>query len=154
MTNDAQFTTESARQAAAADELGEWVRRFLVSPGSDNPGLAEILSDPPRSWLGPVEIPLDQLHRLAGPPGHPVMEAVDDDAWREDVRQLAAKIREGHEAAPVVATYRGDRVVLEDGNHRVEALREAGEARAWAVIAFDDDAARDGFIERTEAPMS
>ena len=42
-------------------------------------------------------------------------------------------------------------LVLEDGNHRVEALRRAGEERAWTVIAFPDDATRDRFIERAES---
>jgi hypothetical protein len=149
--SDEDFTTESAREAAARDELDGWVSRFLASPGSDNPVLGEMLSDPPRSWLGPVEIPLDQLNRLAGPPGHPVLEEVDDHEWRDDVDDLADVIEDGHEPAPVVASYRDGDLVLEDGNHRVEALRRAGEERAWTVIAFDDDAARDQFVERSES---
>ena len=149
--SDEDFTTESAREAAARDELDGWVSRFLASPGSDNPVLGEMLSDPPRSWLGPVEIPLDQLNRLAGPPGHPVLEEVDDHEWRDDVDDLADVIEDGHEPAPVVASYRDGDLVLEDGNHRVEALRRAGEDRAWAVIAFDDDATRDQFVERSES---
>ena len=51
----------------------------------------------------------------------------------------------------MVASYRDGDLVLEDGNHRVEALRRAGEERAWAVIAFDDDATRDRFVERSES---
>ena len=149
--SDEDFTTESAREAAARDELDGWVSRFLASPGSDNPVLGEMLSDPPRSWLGPVEIPLDQLNRLAGPPGHPVLEEVDDHEWRDDVDDLADVIEDGHEPAPVVASYRDGDLVLEDGNHRVEALRRAGEERAWTVIAFPDDATRDRFIERAES---
>jgi hypothetical protein len=151
MSDDQQFTTESAREAAARDDLADWVRRFLASPGSDNPVLAEMLSDPPRSWLGPVEVPIDQLGRLAGPPGHPVLEEVDDHEWREDVQDLAEIIDDGHEPAPVVASYKDGDLVLEDGNHRVEALRRAGEERAWTVIAFPDDATRDRFIERSES---
>ena len=150
MTDEEQFTIETARQAAAEERLGEWVTRFLASPGSDNAELAEMLSEPPRSWMGPVEIPLDQLHRLAGPRGHPVLEPVDDEEWRGDVDDLAGKVDQGHQAAPVIATHKGDHLMLEDGNHRVEALRRAGEPRAWVVIAFPDDAARDQFIERTE----
>jgi hypothetical protein len=36
-------------------------------------------------------------------------------------------------------------LVLEDGNHRVEALRRAGSNQAWAVIGFVDPEERDRF---------
>ncbi len=39
---------------------------------------------------------------------------------------------------------------LEDGNHRVEALRRAGVGRTWTIIGFDDPDARDRFIARSE----
>ena len=148
---DEVFTIDTAREAAARDDLAAWVARFLASPGSDNPVLGELLTDPPRSWLGPVLIPLDQLNRLAGPPGHPVLEEVEDHEWRDDVQELAEKIDDHTSVAPVVATYEDGELKLEDGNHRVEALRRAGETEAWAVVAFDDDATRDRFIEQSEA---
>ncbi|HEX2576570.1 MAG TPA: ParB/Srx family N-terminal domain-containing protein [Aquihabitans sp.] len=146
------FSIEGARAAASRDELAEWVARFLASPGSDNPILAQMLADPPRSWLGPVQLPLDQLNRLAGPPDHPVLCPVDDDEWRDDVQELAEEIEGGAvEPPPIVVTFKDEQLVVEDGNHRLEALRRAGEEQAWAVVAFDDDAARDHFVERTAA---
>ena len=148
---DEVFTIDTAREAAARDELGAWVARFLASPGSDNAALGELLTDPPRSWLGPVLVPLDQLNRLAGPPGHPVLEEVEEHEWRDDVQELAEEIDDHTSVAPVVASYEDGQLKLEDGNHRVEALRRAGETEAWTVVAFDDDATRDRFIERSEA---
>ncbi|HEX7131496.1 MAG TPA: histidine phosphatase family protein [Iamia sp.] len=148
------FSTASARQAAACDDLGDWVRAFLASPGSDNAELAAQLSDSPRCWIGPVEVPLDQLHRLAGPPDHPVLEPVADHEWRDDVEDLADEVVDGHEPPPVVATFSDDRLVLEDGNHRVEALRRAGVDEAWTVIGFEDADARDRFIARSERTPS
>ena len=148
---DDAFSTTSARQAAARDELDDWVRAFLASPGSDNAVLAEQLTDSPRWWIGPVAVPLDQLHRLAGPPDHPVMEPVADHEWRDDVDDLADEVEDGHEPPPVVATFSDDRLVLEDGNHRVEALRRAGVEEAWTVIGFDDAKARDDFIARSQS---
>ena len=38
------------------------------------------------------------------------------------------------------------KLVLEDGNHRVEALRRAGVDLTWAVVAFDDPTERDRFV--------
>jgi hypothetical protein len=149
MTAEEQFTVDSAREAAERDDLAAWVARFLASPGSDNPLLAEILTDPPRCWIGPVRLRLDQLHRLAGPPEHPVVVAVDDDEWRDDVAELGEKVEEGFEPPPMVVTFRNGHLELEDGNHRAEALRRAGEEEAWAVVSFHDPAERDRFLERS-----
>ena len=140
------FTADSARQAADRDELGRWVQDFLASPGSDNAELGKQLCDPPRSWLGPVHLPIDQLHRLAGPEDAPVVEVLDEDEWRDDVEDLARRIQDGLEPAPVVVSHREGQLVLEDGNHRVEALRRAGQDVTWAVIAFDDPDERENFV--------
>jgi hypothetical protein len=152
VNTDQEFTPEAARAAARRDELGEWVARFLASPGSDNAELAELLAETPRWWLGPVQVPLGQLNRLAGPPGAPVLETMAEDEWRDDVDELAADIENDHEPPPVIVTHDDGRLVLEDGNHRVEALRRAGVDEAWAVIGFDTPAARDLFLARSGTP--
>jgi hypothetical protein len=136
---------EAAREAAERDELDAWVARFLASPGSDNAALAARLSGRPRWWLGPVRVPVDQLQRLAGPPDAPVLCPVDEDYWRDDVDKMADRIEGRWEPPPVIVSYRDGKLVLEDGNHRVEGLRRAGKDQAWAVIAFEDPGARDGF---------
>jgi hypothetical protein len=151
MTDHRDFSLGGARAAAAADDLAAWVRDFLGSDGSDNAELGHHLADTTRCWIGPVLLPFSQLHRLAGPAGDPVLCPVEEHEWRDDVAELADKIDEGLEPPPVVVSARGDQLVLEDGNHRVEALRQAGHRRSWAVIGFDDVGARDRFIERSEA---
>jgi hypothetical protein len=149
MTDPQPYTVTTARAAAERGELGPWVAEFLSSPGSDNAPLGHILTNPPRSWIGPLQLPLDQLHRLAGPPDHPVLVALDDDEWRDDVEDLAEKVDEGWEPPPMIVTYRDGQLVLEDGNHRVEGMRRAGETSAWSVVSFEDDAERDAFEVRT-----
>jgi hypothetical protein len=148
MTHREDFSIEAARRAAERDELGPWVARFLASPGSDNELLAQGLTHPPRSWIGPVRLPLDELHRLAGPPDHPVLVPVDEDYWGDDVDEMEDKVEDGWEPPPLIVTCRGDRLELEDGNHRAEGLRRAGEHEAWAVVSFDTDGERDRFLER------
>lgn len=145
MSTPNPFTVDAARAAAERGELEEFVARFLASPGSDNAELAGILAERNRWWTGPVELPIDQLHRLAGPPGDPVLVAVDDDYWRDDVEELGEKVEEGWEPPPVVVTFRDDQLVLEDGNHRVEGMRRAGETTAWAVVGFPSEADRERF---------
>jgi hypothetical protein len=152
MSSGQEYTTDSAREAAGRDQLEDWVARFLSSPGSDNGGLAHLLTaERPLAWLGPVQLPLDQLHRLAGPPDQPVLTPVEDHEWRDDVDDLARRIEEGHEPAPVIVSHQGDHLRLEDGNHRVEALRRAGIDQAWAVIGFEDPDERERFVARSEA---
>ena len=94
-----------------------------------------------------MRLPTDKLHRLAGPPDAPVLCPVDDDYWRDDVDDMADRIGTTRqwEPPPVVVTHRDGQLVLEDGNHRVEGLRRAGEDHVWAVVAFDDPAERDRF---------
>jgi hypothetical protein len=144
-----RFSVDTARAAAERDQLGAWVTDFLASPGSDNAELAAGLSGSPRWWLGPVELPLDQLNRLAGPPGSPVLEVVEEDEWRDDVDDLARKIEEGHKTPPVVVSYRDGELVVEDGNHRLEALRRAGRNDAWAVVGFEDEGELERFVSRS-----
>ena len=151
MSTDDRYSTDGARAAAERDELEEWVATFLASPGSDNAELAAGLTRKPRWWLGPVQVPLDRLNRLAGPPGHPVLETVDDHEWRDDVDDLAGRVEDGHEPPPVIATHDDGELVLEDGNHRVEALRRAGVDQAWTVIGFESPEARDAFVARAGA---
>jgi hypothetical protein len=152
MTDDRDLTVEAARQAAVAEDLPAWVHRFLCSPGSDNPVLADALMEPPRAWLGPVEIPLDQLHRLAGPEGHPVLRPVEEDDWRDDVAELAEKVDDGEvEPPPVIASHRDGQLVLEDGNHRVEAMRRAGREQAWTIVAFESEDERARFMDASAA---
>jgi hypothetical protein len=148
MDTDEDHSVDAARAAAARDELGPWVVDFLASPGSDNAALGEALATSHRWWMGPVELPLDRLHRLAGPPGQPVVEVVEDDEWRDDVDDLAGKVEGGLEPPPVVVTYRRDldQLVVEDGNHRLEAIRRTGQDRAWAVVGFETEEELNGFI--------
>lgn len=145
MSHGHEHSVDAARAAAERGELAEWVRQFLASPGSDNAPLGAQLTEQERWWIGPVQVPIKKLARLAGPPGHPVLEPLDDDEWRDDVDELEDRVDEGWEPPPVIVTYRDGQLALEDGNHRVEGLRRAGETEAWAVIAFDSAADRDRF---------
>jgi hypothetical protein len=144
---DEQYSVDTARHAAARDDLGTWVSEFLASPGSDNAELAELLAQTPRQWIGPIELPLDRLHRLAGPPDAPVLCPVDDDFWRDDVEEMAELVEETPwEPPPVVVTFRDGQLVVEDGNHRIEALRRAGRRDAWAVVGFERGEDLDRFL--------
>jgi hypothetical protein len=153
MSHDDEFSLESAREASEEGRLEQWVSDFLRSPGSDNAPLADELADESLSWLGPIQIPLGDLHRLAGAEGEPVLEVVDEDDWRDDVDDMEDEIDDGWVPPPLVATYDSvnDQLVLEDGNHRAEGLRRADEEEAWTVIGFENDEQRDRFAASESA---
>lgn len=140
-----QYSVESARSAAEQGRLADWVGQFLASPGSDNPALAEQLGRELSWWAGPVKLPLRQLHRLAGPPGDPVLCPVDEDYWDERVDAFDDIAEEGKDPPPVIVAYRQGQFALEDGNHRVEGVRRAGRQTAWAVVGFAQQEERDRF---------
>jgi hypothetical protein len=136
-THGHPFSVASARAAAERGQLGGWVSDFLASPGSDNAPLAELLASRIRTWIGPVEVPIDELNRLAGPPDAPVLCAVDEEAWDDRVDHMEERIDDGWEPPPVIVTSNDGQLVLEDGNHRVESLRRNGRDHAWAVVGFE-----------------
>jgi hypothetical protein len=146
MTDRHDFSVGSARKAAERDELDAWVADFLSSPGSDNAPLASELSQGRRWWIGPVRLPFDRLHRLAGPEGEPVLCPVDEDDWGDRVDDMKEQVEEGWEPPPLIVSYRGGQLVLEDGNHRIESLRRTGADDAWAVVSFEDPNERDQFV--------
>ena len=147
-TDDVPFemTVEGARAAAAADDLGAWVRAYLSTDGSDNEVLGEQLDEVKNVWIGPLVISFDRLHRLAGPADQPTLERLTDDDI-ETVEGMEESIEEGWEPGPLVASFSEDHLVLEDGNHRVEGLRRAGNDGYWTIIGFADEAERARYEE-------
>jgi hypothetical protein len=140
------FTVDSARDAAGRGALAAWVRGFLASPGSDNAELGRLLAERPGIWVGPMRLPIDRLHRLAGPADAPVLCPVDEDEWRDDVEEMRHCVEDGWVPPPVVVTFRDKQFVVEDGNHRIESMRRAGEVAAWSVVHVPDPADLDHLV--------
>jgi FMN phosphatase YigB (HAD superfamily) len=141
-----RFTLASAVAAAEADQLPLWVGEFLASRGSDNATLAAGLAQDRHWWLGPVELPIDRLERRAGPEDD-VPCPIEPEEWAEDVAGMRASLQEGWDPPPILVEHRDGRLLVEDGNHRVEALRRTGASRVWAVVWGDDPAERDPLAE-------
>src|SRR5436190_20915466 len=139
-----RFSLETARQAAAANRTAIWVGEFLASRGSDNAVLAAALARKEHWWLGPIRVPLDDLVRLAGPEDDALVP-IDEEEWEGDVDDMAQSIEEGWEPPPLLAEFQDGRLLLQDGNHRYEALQREGAPDAWVLVFFDDPADRDRF---------
>ena len=142
-----RFDLASARAAATRDETARWVGAFLASRGSDNAILAAALAQRPHWWAGPVRIPLRDLVRLAGPEPDALVR-VPRDEWEGDVEDMQESLDEGWEPPPLIAEYRDGQLLLQDGNHRYDALARERAPTAWVLVYFDDPATRDTFAAR------
>jgi hypothetical protein len=140
-----RFDLRGAQRAAAEGETARWVGEFLASRGSDNAVLAAALAQRRHWWLGPVELPIDDLVRLAGPEDDALVP-IDEREWEADVQSMEESVESGWQPPPLLAEYQDGRVLLQDGNHRYEALNREGAATAWVLVYFDDPAARDTFV--------
>src|SRR4051794_24132293 len=139
-----EFSLASARAAAADGRTAIWVGEFLASRGSDNEILAAALAQRPHWWVGPIRVPLDDLVRLAGPEADALVP-IEPEEWEGDVGEMEESIDHGWEPPPLLAEYQDGRLLLQDGNHRYEALDREGIGEAWVLIYFDDPAACDAF---------
>ncbi len=131
------FSLASAVAAADDDRLASWVGEFLASRGSDNAALAAGLAKDQHWWLGPLLVPVDDLVRLAGPEDEALCP-IEPEQWEGDVEAMEESIDAGWEPPPLLAQFRDGRLLLQDGNHRYEALVRAGARDAWVLVWFDD----------------
>lgn len=145
MRRDRRFSLASARRAAEQGQTALWVGDFLASPGSDNVVLAAALAQRRHWWVGPVRLPTDKLVRLAGPEDD-VPCPIEPQEWEEDVEAMEESLEEGWEPPPVLVEYREGELLLQDGNHRYEAIVRAEEPEIWALVYFHDPRERDRFL--------
>ena len=146
-----RFDLASAQQAAERDEAALWVGDFLASRGSDNAVLAAALAQREHWWLGPISLPLDALIRLAGPEDDALVPVADNE-WEHDVSEMEESVEDGWEPPPLLAEFQKGRLLLQDGNHRYEALVRAGASHAWVLIYFDNPDEREAFSRRAPVP--
>jgi hypothetical protein len=145
MTEHRQFSLATAFEAAEQDRLARWVGDFLASRGSDNATLAAGLAQERTWWLGPLRVPLSELTQLAGPEDEDVLCPVEPDEWEEDVDAMEESIEQGWEPPPLLAEFRDGQLLVQDGNHRYEALERAGESHTWVLIWFTDETERERY---------
>jgi hypothetical protein len=107
--------------------------------------LAAALAQREHWWVGPVEVPLDDLVRLAGPEDDALVP-VEADEWEDEVGDMEQSLEEGWEPPPLLAEYQAGRLLLQDGNHRYEALQRDGAPAAWVLIYFEDPGDRDAYL--------
>ncbi len=134
--NNLSFTVEEAIDFSTKGKIEEWVHLFLNSVG-DNKALSEGLNLQKRFWLGPISISLENLKRCCGP--EPYMEYVDSaKAWEKHIRRFRQLINDGWNIPPLIAENIKGKLIVRDGNHRLEAMIREKIDKCWVII-WDSD---------------
>ena len=135
--NNLSFTIEEAIDFSIKGKIEEWVHLFLNSIG-DNKPLSEGLNLQKRFWLGPISISLDNLKRCCGP--EPNMEYVDSlEAWEKHIIGFQQLINDGWTMPPLIAENMNGKLIIRDGNHRLEAMRQENFDKCWVIIGDSDN---------------
>jgi hypothetical protein len=137
-SRDRRFSLATARAAAREGRAAEWVGDFLASRGSDNAALAAGLARERHAWMGPLEVAVADLVPLAGPADEDVLCPIEPEEWEADVESMEASIEDGWDPPPLLVEYRNGALMLQDGNHRYEALVRTGAPRAWVLVYGPD----------------
>ena len=148
MSDSHRFSLAGASAAAdrGDEEIARWVGDFLASRGG-NAVLAAALAQEPHWWFGPIRLRTTELEPLAGPDDRTPCD-VAPAVWEEDVDAMQRNLGAGWEPPPLLVEWRDGRLLLQDGNHRHEALLRAGEPDAWVLAYFPSLADRDAFAAR------
>ena len=144
-----EFSLDSAQKSAEKGDLEAWLHRYLNAGPWANKKLSRALKLKDRFWVGPVEIPVDNIDRICGTEPHmPYPE--DQDTWRDRINLIADSIEDPRAIPPIVLSANNSRAlnhaeesfrfVIADGAHRFEALKKKGLEKVWAIIWFDTEA--------------
>jgi hypothetical protein len=134
---DRRFSLASAQRAASLGRTAEWVGLFLASAGSDNDVLAAALARRRHRWYGPVQVPVDDLTRLAGPEPDALIPIMRHE-WEDDVGAMEESLDEGWEPPPLLVEWHNGDLLVQDGTHRFEAMRREGATEVWVLVYSDD----------------
>jgi hypothetical protein len=126
------FTVKEAVSFSKEGRIEEWVHLFLNSVG-DNVPFSEGLKLEKRYWTGPLLIKPDKLRRCCGPePNMKYFNAPED--WECEISKFQQLIRNDWEMPPLIVQHVENELIVNDGNHRLEALIREGIEKCWVII--------------------
>ena len=112
-------------------EVEFWVHEFLLGPGKNQP-FSEGLKLIPRYFHLPKKISLRSLNRCCGP--EPEMEYFQpQEAWDSQVGNMRQALKNGWLPPPLIVSFDGN-LIINDGNHRHEALICEGYSTYWSIV--------------------
>ena len=134
-----EATLKSALDYAGQNNIEEWVHEYLCGEG-DNRGFSDGLKLEKREYTGPILMDLDLFTKTYGPePGLKYSIREDD---KEQIKWfwfntggIHEKYRAGNwDMPPLIVNDDGGVYELNDGNHRLEALKMLGVKEYWVIF--------------------
>lgn len=138
---EAIFDLYSAQAAAQENTLHQWVTAYLKSDQHAPLTLAPGVKRRPRYWLGPLQLPIRYMERIAGPERdiprrkHPI-------AWEREVARIIRTLTHPEALPPLILHYQPPTLYIVEGSERHEALRRLDELAVWVIIGCDRAADR------------
>jgi len=126
-------TATSAIAFAQSGCLEEWVHLFLCGEGG-NQAFSDGLKLEPRIYHAPRMMSLNQFERCCGPEKSMKWQISASD-FRKNVKAIMKKYKTGNwDMPPLIINNVNGKHELNDGNHRLEALRRLGVNEYWVII--------------------
>lgn len=126
-------TLTLARKYAEEGRIDEWLQDFLRADGK-NLALAEGLLKEERYYFGLLEIPIALLSDVKS--GAPEYLHAENDIqyFFYIVDRMKEGMADGWDTPPLIVEYVYGNFQVNDGRHRLEAYRQLGAEKVWAVI--------------------
>ena len=126
-------TLSLARMYAEDGRIDEWMQDFLRADGK-NLALAEGLLKEERYYFGLLEIPIALLSDVKS--GAPEYLHAENDIqyFFYIVDRMKEGMADGWDTPPLIVEYVYGNFQVNDGRHRLEAYRQLGAEKVWAVI--------------------
>jgi len=126
-------TATSAIEFVNADRLEEWVHLFLCGEGN-NKAFSDGLLLSSRRYHAPKMMKLDDFGRCCGPEDS-MKYQVESDRFFRHVDAIVARYSMGDwDMPPLIIEFEKGKYILNDGNHRYEALRKIGVEEYWVIV--------------------
>lgn len=126
-------TLTLARKYAEEGKIEQWLQDFLRADGK-NRALADGLLIEERYYFGLREIPLVLFsHIKSGAPEY-LHEENDIQYFFYIVDKMKEGFADGWDTPPLIVEYVYGNFQVNDGRHRLEAYRQLGAKKVWAVI--------------------
>ncbi len=130
------FNVNEAIEFYKRGEIEKWVHLFLNSVGNNKP-FSEGLKLQKRYWIGPILIDLDKLTRCCGPESE--MEFYNSrESWEMEISKFQKLIRDGWDMPPLIVQNTQGKLIVNDGNHRIEAMKRENIQKCWVIIWESD----------------
>lgn len=128
-----KYSLTSALEAKKSNNLEEWIHSLLMNGYNDNIDLSNGIKQSKRYFCGPVKLPLSLFTRVCGP--EETMEyQVNEAYFHYHVEEMMEWVKQGWDIPPILIEQKDDRLFMNDGNHRFEALKRLNYREYYFIL--------------------